>query len=373
MDRFLEVWNMDVQGVTIGDAVTLVGILLAALVVRKIFQTIIVERMKKLADRSRTDIDDHLIRALERPVGALIILIGFRIAFGVLRLPSEPLDIPRFLRVMIVVLITIDVAWLFMRLADVFGVFLMTITRRTDSTMDDQLVPLIRKAIKVVIALLAFVMVVQNMGYKVTGLLAGLGIGGLAFALAAQSTLSNLFGSITILLDRPFRVGELVSGDGFFGVIEEIGLRSTRVRTLDKTLVTVPNAKLADMAVDNLTLRPRRRVRFTVGVTYETDADRMERALERIQAVVEARDDVDHESILIRFTDFGDSSLDILVQFLTTRLDWGEYLLVKQETNLAIMRELEKLGLEVAFPTRTIYMRQEESWGFDEAQAPKSA
>lgn len=373
MERLREIWQMNLQGVTVGDAATLTGILLAALIVRKIFQTIIIDRMKKLADRTRTDIDDQLINAVERPVGVLIVLLGFRVAFSVLRLPAEPLDIQRIFRILILVLITIDMAWLFMRLTDVFAIFLAKMTRKTDSTLDDQLVPLIRKAIKVVVALLAFVLVIQNLGYQVTGLLAGLGIGGLAFALAAQSTLSNLFGSVTIILDRPFRVGELVQGDGFLGFIEEIGLRSTRVRTLEKTLVTVPNAKLADMTVDNLSMRPRRRIRFHLGVTYETDADRMERALERIRAVVDARDDVDEDSIVIRFTRFGDSSLDILVQFLTTRLDWADYLTVKQEVNLAIMRELEMLGLEVAFPTRTLYMRQEEEWAPGEDQAPKSA
>ncbi|MBN1826485.1 MAG: mechanosensitive ion channel family protein [Candidatus Eisenbacteria bacterium] len=373
MDRLREIWNLGFQGVTVGDGATLVGILLAALIVRKIFQSIILDRLRKLADRTRTDIDDHLIQAVERPVGALIILVGFRVAFAVLRLPSEPLDVQRFLRVLIIVLITLDVTWLFIRLTDVLTLFLAKMTQKTESTLDDQLVPLIRKTVKVVFAILAFVVVVQNLGYQVTGLLAGLGIGGLAFALAAQTTLSNLFGSVTIILDRPFRVGELVSGDGFLGVIEEIGLRSTRVRTLDKTMVTVPNAKLADMTVDNLTQRSRRRVRFTLGVTYETDADRMERALERIRAVLEAREDAEPGSIVVRFAGFGDSSLDILVQFLSIRTDWAEYLTVRQEVNLAIMRELEALGLEVAFPTRTVYFRQEDSWGPDAAQEPKSA
>ena len=349
--------EFDFQGITAADVIVVVGILLVAFIVRKIFQTIVVSRMTKLAERTKTDLDDHLVRAVERPIGLLIILFGFHIVLALLGLPQEPINVRRFFRLLLLVMVTVDITWLLVRLTDVFAVVLARLTLKTDSSLDDQLVPLIRKAIKVGLGIIAFVLVVQNMGYKVTGLLAGLGIGGLAFALAAQSTLANLFGSITIILDRPFRVGDLIEGSGFFGVVEEIGLRSTRVRTLEKTLVTVPNSVLANMTVDNLSARPQRRVRFQVGVTYDADATAMERAVGAIREIVSARPDVAADSITVRFKQFGDSSLDILVQFLTPVTDWGEYMKLVEEVNLAIMRTLADLGMEVAFPSRTIYLK----------------
>lgn len=363
MEQLQQIWNLEFQGITLADFVILTSILLIAFVVRKIFQSIIVGRLRKLADRTTTDIDDHLINALEQPIAFLILLAGLYLAFLVIGLPIEPVNIRRFFRTLIKIMVTVDFAWLFIRLTDVMAIFLQKMTHKTDSTLDDQLVPLVRKSIKVAFGILAFVVIVQNLGYQVTGLLAGLGIGGLAFALAAQSTLSNLFGSITIILDRPFRVGELISGDGFRGVVEEIGLRSTRIRTLEKTLVTVPNSKMADMTVDNLTQRPYRRAKFVVGVTYETDAASMEQALEAVRGILTGREDVVQNKILVRFTEFNDSSLDILVQFLTARLAWSEYLTVREEVNLEIMRVLAGMNIEVAFPTSTVYLKNEENAG----------
>lgn len=363
MEELRRVWGLGSQGITVGDGVVLAGILVASFVLRRIFQYFIVARLRRLTEKTRTDIDDELVAAIERPAGFLILLAGLHIALNILGLPKEPVDIRRFFDIVLLLLVTIDMAWLFIRLADVFALFLQRAAQRTDSTLDDQLVPLIRKSIKVAIAILAFVLVVQNIGYQITGLLAGLGIGGLAIALAAQSTLANLFGSITIILDRPFRVKDVVQGDGFTGTIEEIGLRSTRIRTFERTLVTVPNANLANMTVDNWSERPVRRVRFVVGVTYETDAERMERALESIRAILADRPDVESEGAFAKFTEFGGSSLDILIQCFTPKTDYIEYLTLREELNLAIMRALADLGLEVAFPTRTVYLRSEGFWG----------
>lgn len=363
MEELRRVWGLGFQGITVGDGVVLVGILVASFVLRRIFQYFIVARLRKLTEKTHTEIDDELVAAVERPVGFLIVLAGLHIALNILGLPKEPVDIRRFFDIVLLLLVTIDMAWLFIRLADVLALFLQRAAQRTDSALDDQLVPLIRKSIKVAIAILAFVLVVQNMGYQITGLLAGLGIGGLAIALAAQSTLANLFGSITIILDRPFRVKDVVQGDGFTGAIEEIGLRSTRIRTFERTLVTVPNANLANMTVDNWSERPARRVRFVVGVTYETDAERMERALESIRAILAGHPDVESEGAFVKFTEFGGSSLDILVQCFTPKTDYVEYLTLREELNLAIMRALADLGLEVAFPTRTVYLRNEGFWG----------
>ncbi|MFH1277252.1 MAG: mechanosensitive ion channel family protein [Candidatus Eisenbacteria bacterium] len=371
MDRMREIGQVGGQGMTVGDGVLLIVCILTAQVVRKLFQNYVVKRLIRLSSKTGSEVDDELVRAIEKPVGFLILLAGLHVGLSLVGLPREPIDIRRFFEVLLLLLVTVDVAWLFMRLADVLALFLQGIAIRTDSALDDQLVPLIRKSIKVGVAILAFVLIVQNLGYQVTGLLAGLGIGGLAIALAAQSTLANLFGSVTIILDRPFRVGETIQGDGFTGVVEEIGLRSSRIRTFEQTLVTVPNANLANMTVDNWSQRPARRVQFTVGVTYETTADRMVRALEGIRRILAGHPEALEEGSIVRFSEFGGSSLDILVRFFTPRTEYLDFLRVREEVNLAVMRALADLGLEVAFPTRTVYLRNEGYWG-DPARAEAS-
>jgi len=199
------------------------------------------------------------------------------------------------------------------------------------------------------------VWVVQLLGYSVSSLLAGLGIGGLAVALALQDTLSNFFGSIFIFVDRPFRVGDMVRIDDVEGTVEEIGFRSTRIRTWPATLVSIPNKTVAESVVDNWSKMPKRRVFQTVGVTYETSADQMERAVAAIRKILEDDAGVDPEFLVVRFEDFGASSLDIRVAYFTKATDYAGYLETRERVNLAIMRALEQLGLSIAFPTHTVY------------------
>jgi len=335
------------------------GIALLAFVARAVFRRFLLGRLRAIASKTESDIDDAIVRAIDGPTGILILLFGIHIALSYLRLPTEPLNIKRFSQLTLLLLVTVDLTWLLMRLTDVFALFLQRVTQKTDSPLDDQLVPLIRKSIKVAVAVLGFVLIVQNLGYKVTGLLAGLGIGGLALALAAQSTLANVFGSITILLDRPFAVGHLVKAEGFFGFVEEVGLRSTRIRQLGRTRVTVPNSVLANLTIENWSQLDSRRADFTVGVTYETTADQMEKAVAAIRAILEAHPGVQAGTIHVRFADFGESSLDIKVIFITPIVDYGAFLGLREEVNLSIMRALEGLGIEIVFPTRTVYLKQE--------------
>jgi len=190
----------------------------------------------------------------------------------------------------------------------------------------------------------------------VTGLVAGLGVGGLAVALAFQDTLGNFFGSIFILLDRPFAVGDWIKVGDVEGIVEDIGFRSTRIRTFPKTVVSVPNKTVASTTVDNWSKMPKRRVRQTVGVTYETTPEQMEHAVAAIREIVQNDEGVDKEYIVVRFTEFGDSSLNILVYYFTTAVGFADHAATRERINLAIMRTLENLGLSIAFPTHTVYL-----------------
>ncbi|NQT18929.1 MAG: mechanosensitive ion channel family protein [Planctomycetes bacterium] len=253
-------------------------------------------------------------------------------------------------------LLAADVVWFLFRVIDVAVEYLAKLALRTESKLDDQLIPMIRKALKITIGVICGVWVIQLLGYSVSSLLAGLGIGGLAVALALQDALANFFGSVSLYIDRPFVVGDLIRMDGDVeGFVVQIGFRSTRLRTWPGTMVAIPNKVLANAVIDNWTRMPKRRVMHSVGLTYETTADQMEAAVAGIRSIIENDDGVDKEFIVVRFTEFADSSLNILVYYYTVAPDMPGHNETRERINLAIMRLVDEMGLSIAFPTRTVY------------------
>lgn len=356
MDAFRDLLAAEVGGYTLAKLGISFLVLLAAFILRRLFAGVLIAWASRLAKRTKTDLDDVLIEAVRRPLEYLILLLGVGFALYLLALPMEPVNVRRAASVVIKVLLTLDIVWLVFRVVDGLSDSLMTVAGRTESKLDDSLIPLVRKSAKVFMGILAFIMLIQNMGYSVSGLLAGLGIGGLAFGLAAKDTLANVFGSVAILVDRPFTIGDWIAGDGFEGTVEEIGFRSTRIRTFAKTQVSIPNQQLANMTVNNWSRMPRRRIKFTVGITYKTTPDQMEKAVGGIRQIIRDTPEIHQDFFLVNFTDFGDSSLDILVYCFTRTVIWGEHLDARQALMVRIMRFLESMGLEVAFPTRSIYL-----------------
>lgn len=342
-------WTM--LQVCIGLALVLLGF-----VAKFVVGFVVSHQLARLTARTESNADDLAIAAVSRPLGVILPLVGVFLGIRYLvSLQPEWTWLPQLDRAFRLVSILL-VAWTAFRLVNAGATLLGEMTAKTESKLDDQLVPLASKGAKVFIATLGFVLVAQNLGYSVSGLLAGLGIGGLALAMAAKDTLANLFGSLMIMLDRPFRVGDFVTFSGGEGTVEEIGMRSTRVRTPARTVVSIPNQNLANATVENQSLMPRRRVRFTLGVTYDTSAAQMEELVARITALLRAREDVDPEQILVRFTDFGASSLDILVQYFTVPVEFARALEIREQVNLQLMRLVEELGLSIAFPTRTVHL-----------------
>lgn len=330
------------------------GVLFAAFVLRTIILARLTRTIQTLTARTKTEADDVAARAVLGPLGWLIMWSGFFIAFRTLAgaFPEFLSPSTRVFRLGI----TVIIAWTLFRLTDAASLLLADIASRTESDFDDQLVPLLRKTAKVLVALMAFVMVVQTLGYSVSGLLAGLGLGGFAFALAAKDTIANLFGSVTIFLDRPFKIGDWISTDNADGVVEEIGLRSTRIRTFAKTLVSIPNQAIANEAIENHSLMPKRRVKMTIGVTYDTTAAQMAELVQRIETFLGEHPGIDQEFKLVKFQTFADSSLEIFIYYFSVSTDWTVHLQVRQDVNLGLMRIVEDLGLSMAFPTRTIHM-----------------
>lgn len=349
-----------ILGITLVHYVLAFLAIFLSVVLRRVFSSLVLRALRRATGATKTTLDDKLVEAVGPPLGFAFIIGGLYAAVIALDLPSEPVDVRGFAALALRTILIIDVTWLLIRLVDALSHFLTDLAGRTDSTLDDQLVPIIRKSLKTFIGVLAFVFIVQNLGYSVASLLAGLGIGGLAIALAAQDTLSNFFGSLAILIDRPFTTGDWIETSAGEGVVEEVGFRSTRIRTFAKSQISIPNSQLSNAAVNNWSRMPIRRIRMVVGVTYDSTADQMEKAVEGIRRLLREHEEVHQDFFLVYFTDFGASSLDILVYFFTKTTVWAEYLRIRQEINLRIMKLLEDLGMEIAFPSRTVYLKGEE-------------
>ncbi|GIW71366.1 MAG: putative MscS family protein YhdY [Planctomycetota bacterium] len=328
----------------------------AATLARKVIADWAIHHLTRLSRSTATEIDDRVVAAIRRPLGFAVLVAGLAVAIWALPLSGEAEEVcERLLGVLVVVL----VSWAGFNLCDVVAFAVERLTARTASRLDDQLVPIVRRSLKVFVALMAFILVVQNLGYPVGALLAGFSLGGAALALASQDTLQNFFGSIMIFLDRPFQVGDWIQVGDIEGVVEEVGLRSTRIRTFAKTLITVPNSKIAHQPINNFSRMPKRRVVQTVGIGYDTEPERVRAVVDAFRRVLAESPEVDQDFWMVNFSEFGDSALEIFVYYFTRSTVWTEYMRIKEQISLRFMEVLAELGVEIAFPTRTVYVRRE--------------
>ncbi|HEX6971794.1 MAG TPA: mechanosensitive ion channel family protein [Limnochordia bacterium] len=246
------------------------------------------------------------------------------------------------------------VIWALMRLIDVLAQVLRAHAEQHELPLDVPVVALLRKSLKLFVGIVGGLLIIQHLGYPIASLLGGLGIGGLAIALAAQDTLANVFGSIIIFTDKPFKVGDWVRIGEVEGFVETIGFRSTRIRTWPKALVTIPNKSISNSEIENWSAMPIRRVSYTLTVTYDTSPKKVEALVRGIERIITEHPGVDQGFSLVSFSGFGQNGLEVLVYYFTRSTAWKEHMRVRQEVNLAIMRLLEQLGVSVAVPSRRV-------------------
>jgi MscS family membrane protein len=311
--------------------------------------------LEQLLERTKTNLDEEFIRSTQEPLGWLIMVISFYVALLVLGLPERLMEV---CGLALKTFGTIIISWFLFRALEVLIQGLQAFTEQTDNDIDDHLVPFVRRIFRVVLFVFTCILIIQQWGYDVTSLIAGLGIGGLAFALAAQDTVANWFGSIMIFTDRPFRIGDWVKTKYGEGVVEEVGLRSTTVRTFGKTLISVPNKELANTAVENFSEMTKRRIKTTIGLTYDTTEVQMSEVIENIRLLLQENEAIDQEYWLVNFVGFSDSSLDIFIYAFTHTTVWKEWLDTRQEIFLAIMKIVENAGTSFAFPSTSLYVEK---------------
>ncbi len=338
---------------TLGQLFLSFGIVLLTLFLRGILARFLFHGLKKLAAKTSWEYDDRFLDALESPVSTFILVTGIYMATVTLPLSAEWGNVAHTIFKGFSIFI---VFWGLFRLADVF----VDVLESVGSNSFRGFGVLVKKSLRVFIIIVGTVMVIDNLGYNIGGILATLGIGGAAFAFAAKDTIANIYGSIALALDRPFQVGDWIQvGSVVDGDVEEIGLRSTKVRTWPKTVISIPNAVLANEMINNWSRMPKRRIKQVVGVTYETSPETMDQIVEAIRELLHNDEGVNQDFILVNWTDFGSSSLDILVYYFTTTTKWLEHMDIRQRINGKIARAVSEHGSSVAFPTRTLYLEGE--------------
>jgi MscS family membrane protein len=327
-------------------------LVLAALVVGRLLGALTTAFLRRLSARTATEWDDRL---LERGAPALTLLWGVAVASLLLPWLALLPGAHALARSLLSGLATLTVFWALWRSVDVWVQFLMERPWAAESPSARSLLSVTRNFVKVFVALGGLVATLAALGYPVATVLAGLGIGGLALAFGAQKTIENLFGSISLAADQPFRVGDFVKVEDFTGNVERIGMRSTRIRTLDRTLVTIPNGQLADMRIEDFASRDRIRFAATVGLVYGTTEPQVRRVVADVEAMLRANPKVS-PGLVAKLLGFGSSSLDVEVQCWFATSDYDEFRELRQEALLGIMRIVGEAGTSLAFPTHTVHV-----------------
>jgi len=333
----------------IGDWLIAAAIVLATVIVAKLAYWVLRNIIQKLTAKTKTTLDDILLESLQQPIVFGMVVFGIWFALDNLYFPEWIDDI---INKSYFFLIIINITWVIARvIAAMIEEYLVPIVEKSESDLDDQLLPVVRKTLKILIWSIGVIIALNNVGFEVGAVLAGMGIGGLALAMAAKDTVSNLFGGIMIFTDKPFIIRDRVKIEGFDGIVEEIGIRSTRLRTLAGRIITIPNAKFTDGIVENISSEPTRKVALNLGLTYDTQPDKMELAMKLLKEINDANPHV-RENPIISFNAFGDFSLGIL--FIYYILSGEDILGVQSEMNMEILKQFNANGLDFAFPTQTI-------------------
>ena len=350
VDAVLELFDVRSSGNTTTHYIIAGCFLVAGIVLRRVITVLVFGIFRRFAARTRTTLDDKMFGALEAPVGALVMLVGLFAGLKVLKLSDQADDV---IAAASTVAFSIAFFWLLLRAFATTLDHLHTVAVANHKGIA-AFMPWIKKTLIAVFVAIGVLLVFQSLGYNVRAILAGLGLGGLAFALAAQDTLANVFGSIVVAIDQPFRIGEAVQIGAHSGAVEDIGLRSTKLRRADKALVIVPNKTVAAEAIVNLARVTRRRFEQVIQLTYRTTPDQMSAMVEEIRNIVTSQPEVDKPGVMVFFRDLGASSLDIWLVYEIPDPDFQKAMRVKQRVNLAIMRAVEARGLAFAYPTQTI-------------------
>lgn len=343
------VWLQDERLIEIGIGI---GILLLFLLFRKIFTKYLYKFILRLLKKAPDSIFSMVWEAFEKPIGWLFVIAGMYLSANFYFFETLSPQILNFFTIAIIILIT----WGFFNLTGSSSVIFMSIQKRLHWQLDETLVSLLSNILRFIVVSIGLVAILDRFGINLQGFLAGLGLGGLAISLAAQDTIKNLIGGFVIIFEKTFQIGDWILTPSVEGTVEEITLRSTRIRTFEDALVTVPNSTLANEYITNWSKRGKRRIKFHLRLDFQTSPEKIRASVERIRELLENDPDIHPETIYVKFEEFGDSSFNVLLYFFTKTTVYAEFLTVKEKINLSILEILSEEGVKLAYPAQKLFV-----------------
>ncbi|BCD60676.1 MULTISPECIES: mechanosensitive ion channel family protein [unclassified Nitratiruptor] len=329
------------------------GIFLLFLLLRKVFTFFVLKIIHKIAKLTTTTFDDKLLEIIEGPLKFAFIILGLYFAFLVMDIENEVFD--KTLKSLII----FEIFWIFYNMVHVLDETIYKFAKRFGRELYREIGAFFIKTLKIFILAIGLVSILQVWNINVSAFLASLGLGGLAFALAAKDTAANLFGGLSILADRALKIDDWIKVGDVEGTVEDIGLRTTKVRTFEKSLVTVPNQMIANNPIENFSRRNIRRIKMRIGLVYSTTHEQMHNILTDIRNMLKSHPGIAKKAtLLVNFDEFEDSSLSIFIYCFTNTADWAKYLEIKEDINLKIMEIVQRNGSDFAFPSESIYIEK---------------
>jgi MscS family membrane protein len=326
-----------------------------AFFVAKLLDFIVNVWLKRWAAKTETKYDDLILELLRGPVKVVAFVVFLNIGLGMF---EWPLRAQEFLSRGFIVVVACSVTYVVLKVVDLLlDVWREKTVLAQDKAFAAHLFPLINKVVKAFVIVAAAILTADNLNIKITSLLAGLSVGGLALGLAAQDTIANLFGAVAIFLDKPFHIGDHIKVEGVDGTVEGIGLRSTRIRNLDGHHVTVPNKLMGTAIITNVTRRPTIKTEMNLGLTYDTPVEKVKRATIILEEIFRANPKT--ADLIISFNKFADSALNIFVVHVWSGTDAKAHFAEMQELNLQIKQRFDAEKIEFAFPSQTVYLKTE--------------
>jgi len=340
-----------VWGIPLANLIAATLVFLLILLLRKLFTKIVLVFLQKLSKHTTTYYDDKVISALKGPIRFAFIIIGLHLFFLIIFKETE------LVKNILNTLVVLDLFWMILAIVEALRGLVYAATGKFNTDLSKEMGDFILRIIKFLIAGIGLGAMLQVWGINVTALIASLGLGGLAFALAAKDTASNLFGSFALLADKSIRIGEWIKVDGVEGVVEDIGMRTTKIRSFQKSLITVPNQIVSNKPIENFSRRGIRRIKMHIGLTYSTSSDQIIKIKNDIEAMLHSHEGISQkDSLMVYFDSFGESSLNLFIYTFTRTANWAKYLAIREEIHIKIMQIVEENGSSFAFPSQSIYV-----------------
>ena len=342
-------------GVPLANLITAIVVFFLLLLFRKFFTLIVMGSLLNLSRLTKTSYDEKVVLALREPIRFAFIIVGIHLFFLLIFKETT------FIKLILNTLVLYTIFWSVLSIMEALRGLFHLATSKFNPDLSKEMGDFILKIAKVIMVGIGFGAILQLWGINVTALFASLGLGGLAFALAAKDTASNLFGSFALLADKSIRIGEWVKVGGVEGVVEDMGMRTTKIRSFGKSLITVPNQIVSNSPIENFSRRGVRRIKINIGLTYSTNSSQITNIVKEIKDMLKANRGISQrETLLVNFDAFGDSALNVFIYTFTNTSSWDKYLDIREDIHIKIMKIVEDNNSGFAFPSQSIYVEKSE-------------